>query len=1217
MLMTANAFAQQKVLPVEDQKRLGVSAEHLAALQVVYENKPNENPEIPGLALEKLLFTNAGGNRSLWRLDFAGEFAEDNSNIIFYVDTDNNKKTGRQNHTGIDLMVWVENGSARTSAISPEGIHSTGPEAFAVVNGKHLYMSIDIDLHQHAGETVVPVQVVAQTNTPLKAYSSVPLFELHGAPASKHVKAERVVPVIQSENVVFTWGLEQLDAIHDDPQNVVLPITDTELKGWKPYIAEYRANSVILKSGKGSIKATVPQSGRYHPAFIYYDNTPHAALAILVNGVQQGVATSNDNDNDQKLFALSKPLDLNKGDVLELRNLNNYGQYRIEDLLLLKTLFPQKSNQYAFNYIDATRPWQQDDAMRITFTSTWPSQASVQYGPTEKLGQEVREETVPLNNHRLYLRGLEEGQKYFYRIAADDRADQRVVSELQSFVYTKPNYPAAVAATHLVPLQLSELPTGVAWPVSSGVPLPQGQVFQEENLRLLDASEQPLAAQKQVLARWSDGSIKWALLRFLAAPSQNKYQLQYGAEVHDTDTKALGVQTESGIVVDTGALEWSASRQPSGAYSVSLLQAGKELLGNAHLVVTNSEGKVFTSEFEPDEVTLEENGAQQTTVLMRGALTNSADQSTFFRYEVRWYFQHNSPLARVQITLGNDRAQSVFSEMESAVLRFKLPSASGQVQLGELGNFSSAPNQDIKVLQHFDTDFQAHTPQGEKSGERFPGWMEWSSGTQNLALAVRNFWQLYPKELSVRGDVLEVGLAPSVDAKLYERFKDTVEEYRSVYYLMNGNYKLRQGVAFTTEIVFSVAPQAAGAQLAQYTNHAPILVAAPEYYRDSKAFGDIGLGNQFPLVQRYNEKTADAFKNYIAARDEQHEYGLMNFGDWWGERGINWGNIEYDTQHAFFLQFARSGDVSYLRAGAEAAVHNRDIDTVHYDVNPPEKHFSIGGGSYPGSGAAKGRVWAHSIGHTGGYFTDSPVKGQGSPAGGFTSSHTWTEGHYEHYFLTGDKRSLEVANSITDVYDIYATINYDFTNGRVPGWTLIFTMAAYDATGDPFYLNAARIIVDRVLERQTPDGGWSRMLVPGHCRHKPNHHGNAGFMVGVLMTGLKNYAEVTGDQRAKDSVVKAAQFMIDDMWVAEAKAFRYTSCPGTNPAPGLNLLIAEGIAYAWRQNQDPLLRRVALDAMQVIVERMDGKGKNISMELRSTARQLFDIAEMLQIEDPL
>lgn len=119
------------------------------------------------------------------------------------------------------------------------------------------------------------------------------------------------------------------------------------------------------------------------------------------------------------------------------------------------------------------------------------------------------------------------------------------------------------------------------------------------------------------------------------------------------------------------------------------------------------------------------------------------------------------------------------------------------------------------------------------------------------------------------------------------------------------------------------------------------------------------------------------------------------------------------------------------------------------------------------------------------------------------------------------------------------------------------------------------------------------------------------------MSGLKYYAEASGDQRAKDSVVKAANFMIDDMWIPDAKAFRYTSCPTSSIAPTLNFLINEGVAYAWRQTKDARLRRVALDGMEVSVARMDGMGKNLSMEMRATPRQLFDVAQMLQIVDPI
>src|SRR5690606_6994679 len=99
-------------------------------------------------------------------------------------------------------------------------------------------------------------------------------------------------------------------------------------------------------------------------------------------------------------------------------------------------------------------------------------------------------------------------------------------------------------------------------------------------------------------------------------------QLQYGAQIRDAGAGVLGVQSASGISVDTGALNWSANKQAAGGYRVALSQGGKELLGNAQLVLTNADGKVFTTDFAPDEISFEENGAQRAVVLMRGALGN-------------------------------------------------------------------------------------------------------------------------------------------------------------------------------------------------------------------------------------------------------------------------------------------------------------------------------------------------------------------------------------------------------------------------------------------------------------------------------------------------------------------------------------------------------------------------------------------------------------------
>ncbi len=191
-IATVNAIAQENTLSAEKQQQLGITSKTLAALKTVQEVKPKANPEHPGLTLEKVQFANAGGNRWLWRLDFVGDFPADNSNIIFYVNTDNNTATGRQNFKGIDLMVWVENGVTRTRFYDAAGGNKPGPEAFAAIDGKHLYMSIDIDLHQKDNETLVPTQIVAQTNKPLKGQSSTPFFDLRGAPVSIDAKVDRV-----------------------------------------------------------------------------------------------------------------------------------------------------------------------------------------------------------------------------------------------------------------------------------------------------------------------------------------------------------------------------------------------------------------------------------------------------------------------------------------------------------------------------------------------------------------------------------------------------------------------------------------------------------------------------------------------------------------------------------------------------------------------------------------------------------------------------------------------------------------------------------------------------------------------------------------------------------------------------------------------------------------------------------------------------------------
>lgn len=204
---------------------------------------------------------------------------------------------------------------------------------------------------------------------------------------------------------------------------------------------------------------------------------------------------------------------------------------------------------------------------------------------------------------------------------------------------------------------------------------------------------------------------------------------------------------------------------------------------------------------------------------------------------------------------------------------------------------------------------------------------------------------------------------------------------------------------------------------------------------------------------------------------------------------------------------------------------------------------------------------------------------------------------------------------IADNYDTYYTRNYDFTNARVPGWHLILSMAVYRATGDPFHLNACRIIVERVLERQTlepelgvPGGGWRRLMVPGHCLCTPAHHGNAGFMVAVLLSGLRHYHQETGDPAVAEAIRRGARYVIEDMWVPEVNGFRYTSCPKSSAGAWSNLLLFDGIGYAFRLQQDPLLARILMAGTDPGTKAVSGFGKSFSQRIRVAPHSL----ELLQ-----
>jgi hypothetical protein len=1112
----------------ETEAALGSALDVAEVFTTLLERAPPEKVMDRARAVTGIAMANAGANRFVWRVDFAADYPKANSNVILYLDADNNPKTGRRDH-GCEFMLIITEGACHVTAFRPDGSSAVAPVPRATSDGAHLYVGYDVDLPQADGQSLFRLMVLSETWNPHQGVDSIGYFSAKGPGVGNRPKLKLDSDITESIGMRRTYGPRTIDPIVAAPENVRLPVFGCTLEGFRFQPSEYRADNVVRVAMPARISGSAPAEGSFFPGFVVHDEAGREVLGVYLNGQRLGVAVADWDDNEQHLFFAEAPADVRQGDMLEVRALSAEGPCRIEDLVLLRQRPEPRAAVCEVRNLEATEN-------RLTWITTWPVTCTIHLGDGRTLTEEGR-----WNNHRVTVPGLEPGQTIRYQVTATGRDGKPVESGWCDHTWRAPaGPPTPGAGTVLLQVTPPEGATLLQWPVTGGVPFPRGVLGSAGHLRLLDAAGKELALQAVTTARWQDGSAKWVLLDFRHSGPAARYELRYGT--------------------GPGTAESAARPAPEPAPACG------------RLCLTDAAGTEFAADL--GSLAGEEAGPLRTAHLARGPLT-AADGKTRFAYELRVHRYPGTPWVRLLLTIGNNAAESEFTTVES--LRWELP--------------GTAPAAAF-VRQHTDDRYTASAGDGKR----------WSGPLGTVF--VRDLWQNYPLDLEVGPDGTRLWLFPKLAVDEYAWAKGTVDEHRLFYWFdpvparNAGGYKLRQGMSKTYEVWL-------GTDGAVPPLDRPLLpVCPPAWYAGSQAFGELSVADAGrDVVRDYDAKVSEAFGVYLKDRDDKREYGQLNFGDWWGEREINWGNIEYDTQHAFFLQFARSGDLRFFQAGEEAERHNRDVDTVQYHKDP----------------ARVGRVYAHCIGHVGNYLAKSPLEGpnRGTAGGGFSSSHTWCEGHSDHYFLTGERRSQATARLIADNYGSYGTVNYDFHNCREPGWDLIFTLAVYRGTGDPFYLNAARIIVERVLERQTEEaalgsagGGWRRRMVPGHCLCEPAHYGNAGFMVGVLLTGLKWYQLETGDERVARSIHLGARFLIADMWVPEVRGFRYTSCPKSSAGPWSNLLLFDGLGYAYRLTGDKDLARILAQGTDSAIQSLSGWGKSYTMYIRVAPHVLGLLAEL-------
>lgn len=701
--------------------------------------------------------------------------------------------------------------------------------------------------------------------------------------------------------------------------------------------------------------------------------------------------------------------------------------------------------------------------------------------------------------------------------------------------------------------------------VTSGVPLPRGFLTDPQGVGIADVEGNSLPSQNRSLATWPDGSVKSLLLDLpVVVPAGASAAIHL--ESCDSKPEISGISVDRDgdrIRVDTGVATFTFGPSPSIVEEVAFDIDSKPLKMTEPLgLLLNHDG--FPSRFDgilsPDRLELIEQGPLRVRLIAEGAYPE-VEGADGLRYQFRFDLCADSTDIRLQHTVTNGTPGK--ARLRALSVRLNLAGLENFDVDGEEGTFDG---QEVWLVQHTHENFytwrysdRSTSFAGEGAQNR--GYVH-ATGERALGISLCDMWQQHPNGFRLDEEGIQVDLWTS-DRVPWVLGSDPPLE-------------LAEGEAKTHDILLAFGSGDEGDPLSKRLAafQEPLFAAAaPQWYCASGLFGPIAVEDS-ELFPEYENAVADMepgmmghgrggpWEQIVAHTHEDRptyqRYGFRHFGDnplIWGyqTKYRMWANSEYDVAHCAFTQFARSGDLRYLHRGRQAALHNRDTDVIHASREHPE--------------------W---VGAPHGHWIDHAEKAP-------NLGHLWSEGMVEHYLLTGDERSLEVARGIADFCIRSMESGWGGSGERTAGWPMIALLGVWHGTGEERYLQAATRLRDDVIEHQDDlRGVWSYKIY-----EQPAYEGGTVFMVDILSRSLMRYHLATGDVKSGAAIVRAAEWV---RWEAvtdspeRPRAF-YKQTPLCSRPGGCS---PETFAYAYALTGDDAFGDLALRAYRATARGWSG-----------------------------
>lgn len=655
--------------------------------------------------------------------------------------------------------------------------------------------------------------------------------------------------------------------------------------------------------------------------------------------------------------------------------------------------------------------------------------------------------------------------------------------------------PEASVALHVQGLDGPALGPRHREPVSCGVPWPCGMLLDTRQLALVDGTDAPRPLQARALERWPDGSVRWTLLDWLASPGYEG-SLRVGVSRTPVPAPASPLRVHrarGGLVVDTGRVRFRLGTGIAFPFEATLGDRSALDTAAGGLCVEDDRGRRYRPHI--GAVNLEEAGPLRARVALSGRL-DADGSSPLLALHARLHFFADSATVRFELTLLNPRRAghpggrwtlgrrgSVYVRDASLVVVLGEPGATRVLCSPEPGAPLSAHPAPLTLYQdssggeHWDSrnhinrhrqipnrfrGYRLRAGEIERSGARATPVLALEGGGRHAALAMRHFWQTFPKAVEARAGTLVLRLFP--------------DQYADVHEIQGGEQKTH---------VFHLALERDGvSEIPLEWCRSPLLAhVEPQWYARVQAVPYLLARDDDPRPDyaAFVDRAIDGAERFEHKREIIDEYGWRHFGDLYADHEgayyagpkpiVSHYNNQYDAIKGFAVHFMRSADVRWFRPMDELAAHVTDIDIYHTDKDK--------------SAYNHGLFW-----HTDHYVSAETSAHRSYPAlpgvagGGPSPGHLYTTGLMLHHLLTGEPRSreavLELGRYVIDADDgtrtIFRFIDRGFTGhvsesghdgyhgpGRTPGNAINALLDAHRLSGERRYLDKAEQLVRRCI----------------------------------------------------------------------------------------------------------------------------------------------------------